>query len=74
MCGKDEETLEEVLDPSRPNDAVIDDNMRRFAGARAYGRSRHSTNGSKAASQRIASLCWRRRWRGQHRHHVQACA
>ena len=48
----------EVLDPLRDlDDAVIDDNMRRFAEARAYGRSRHSTNGSKAASQRIASLC-----------------
>ena len=32
MCGKDEETLEEVLDPLRDlDDAVIDDNMRRFA-------------------------------------------
>eukprot|EP00946_MAST-07B_sp_MAST-7B-sp1_P003771 g3771.t1 len=32
MRGKDEETLEEVLDPLRDlDDAVIDDNMRRFA-------------------------------------------
>ena len=70
-----EETLEEVLDPLRDlDDAVIDDNMRRFAeGTRLWAfKAFDEWVQSGFATHRVFVLTAGAR--GQNRHHVQACA